>query len=370
MMTIGEMLGPPVFRDRLRGRTRHRSRRVSPLSPMQRGENEVSIKSAATGHAEASSAHEERARPIIARDGTAAIPRHPDKAAALAAYRELLRGAELPDDLVEAATAGDLDAARASILDFIAAASSEGGLGRWAETERHNILARWGLMQNFPDELVREYGVPFLEGAIRDRKKREATAAEAARRAKGVPLGEIELSGDTICRLVDRNFLPAGTDRTDRAALTAAALWGVEAALDRLPPPASIDIGSSSPRAASLRRSERLAALRQVLLRDDDLPPELAAALGNVARSEAGKAAQLKRGVTISPTLPAKMIDRLVDRQFLANEDREEPRAQRAAFSRALAIGLDPPRPAAVRMTPVEISLAIIASDAFRRRAK
>jgi hypothetical protein len=307
---------------------------------------------------------------LSARDGTAAIPRRPDKATALAAYRELLRGAELPADLMAQATAGDLDAARTSILDFVATASTAGGFGRWAENQRRETLRHWQLLQNFPDKLAGEYGIPFVEREIRDRKKREATSAEAARRAKGVPLGEIELSGDTICRLVDRNFLPAGTDRTDRAALTAAALWGVEAALDRLPPPASIDIGSSSPRAASLRRSERLAALRQVLLRDDDLPPELAAALGNVARSEAGKAAQLKRGVTISPTLPAKMIDRLVDRQFLANEDREEPRAQRAAFSRALAIGLDPPRPAAVRMTPGEIALAAIAMNAFQRRVK
>jgi hypothetical protein len=343
---------------------------------MQRGENEVSIKSAATGHAEASSAHEERARPIIARDRKAAIPRHPDKAAALAAYRELLRGAELPDDLVEAATAGDLDAARASILDFIAAASSEGGLGRWAETERHNILSRWGLMQNFPDELVREYGVPFLEGAIRDRKKREATAAEAARRAKGVALGEIELSGDTICRLVDRNFLSAGTDRKDRKSLTAAALRAVEAALDlpwdRLPPPSAVDTGRSSPRAAAAVRNTTLTALRQALHGESaEYAAEIEATIDKAERARAAKAEQLARSASISPQLPAELVRRFVDRGFLAFADSETPRVVRAAFYRAIALGLNPPPlPPPARMTPGEISLATIASDAFQRRVK
>jgi hypothetical protein len=343
---------------------------------MQRGENEVSIKSAATGHAEASSAHEERARPIIARDRKAAIPRHPDKAAALAAYRELLRGAELPDDLVEAATAGDLDAARASILDFIAAASSEGGLGRWAETERHNILSRWGLMQNFPDELVREYGVPFLEGAIRDRKKREATAAEAARRAKGVALGEIELSGDTICRLVDRNFLSAGTDRKDRKSLTAAALRAVEAALDlpwdRLPPPSAVDTGRSSPRAAAAVRNTTLTALRQALHGESaEYAAEIEATIDKAERARAAKAEQLARSASISPQLPAELVRRFVDRGFLAFADSETPRVVRAAFYRAIALGLNPPPlPPPARMTPGEISLATIAMNAFQRRVK
>jgi hypothetical protein len=343
---------------------------------MQRGENEVSIESAATGHAEASPAHEERARPIIALDGTAAIPRHPDKAAALAAYRGLLRGAELPDDLMAQATAADLDAARTSILDFVATASTAGGFGRWAENQRRETLRHWQLLQNFPDKLAGEYGIPFLEREIRDREEREATAAEAARRAKGVDLGEIELSGDTIARLVDRNFLSAGTDRKDRKALTAAALRAVEAALDlpwnRLPLPSAVDTGRSSPRAAAAVRNTTLTALRQALHGESaEYAAEIEATIDKAERAHAAKVAQLARRTSISPLLPAELVRRFVDRGFLAFADSETPRVVRAAFCRAIALGLNPPPPPPpARMTPGEIALAAIAMNAFQRRVK
>jgi hypothetical protein len=313
---------------------------------------------------------------LSARDGTAAIPRRPDKAAALAAYRELLRGAELPTELVEAATAGDLDAARASILDFIAAASSEGGLGRWAETERHNLLSRWRLAQNSPGVLAHEYGVPFLQSAIRNRQRSDAEAAKAARLADGVALGEIELSGDTICRLVDRNFLSAGTDRKDRKALTAAALRAVEAALDlpwdRLPLPSAVDTGRSSPRAAAAVRNTTLTALRQALHGEPaEYAAEIEATIDKAERARAAKAEQLARSTSISPILPAELVRRFVDRGFLVFADCETPRVVRAAFCRAIALGLNPPPPPPpVSMSPGEIALATIAMNAFQRRVR
>ena len=157
----------------------------------------------------------------VARNGKETTPRpsqRPHLASALAAYRDLLRGAELPDDLVAQATAADLDAARTSILDFVATASTEGGLGRWAENERHRILSRWQIIRISPQILADEYGVPFLQLAIRNRQRSDAEANLAARRAKGLTLS-LDLFPSTIRGLAERKFLPADTDWEDRSEL-------------------------------------------------------------------------------------------------------------------------------------------------------
>ena len=67
----------------------------------QRGETEVPINKATAGRVKAPPAGEEGPGLSVARNGEETTPRpsqRPDKAAALAAYRDLLRGAELPDD--------------------------------------------------------------------------------------------------------------------------------------------------------------------------------------------------------------------------------------------------------------------------------
>jgi phenylpyruvate tautomerase PptA (4-oxalocrotonate tautomerase family) len=345
----------------------------------QRGETEVLIDEATAGRVKAPAAREEGPGLSIARNGKETTPRpsqRPEKAAALAAYRDMLRGAELPGDLMAQATAADLDAARTSILDFVATASTAGGFGRWAENQRQETLRHWQLLQSFPDKLAGEYGIPFLERAIRDREEREATAAKAARLADGVELGEIELSGNTICQLVDRNFLSAENNRKDRKALTAAALRAVETALDlpwdRLPPPFAVETGRSSPRAAAVVRNTTLMALREALHgAPAEYAAEIEATIDKAERAHAAKIEQLARSASISPKLPAELVRRLVDRQFLAFEDCETPGAVRAAFCRAIALGLNPPPPPPPpRMTPVEISLATIAMNAFQRRVK
>ena len=145
------------------------------------------------------------------------------KTAALASYRALLRGAELPDALVAEALAADLVAARES-LDQIATMGGGNGVEM-----RH----QWDLAQASPKRLAAEFGAPFLSLAINSRLRDEAEAQEEARRQKGAEVFVL-LPADTVGRLVDRRFIDAA-DRENPEKLASAVREALDFALD--PPP-------------------------------------------------------------------------------------------------------------------------------------
>ena len=328
---------------------------------LQNGENEMPIKKAVPGHAQASPARETGFGLPTARNSKEAIPRAPqglDKATALAAYRELLRGAELPAELVAVATAADLEVARARVVDFIAAASTEGGLGRWAERDRYRIISRWQSGQSSPQVLANEYGRPFLARTIAERQGTEAAAAQAVRRSAGLTIA-LSLVDSTIGELRARNFLAADANCAAGTALSAAVLRAIEFALDL---PADRRLVDDRPHFAGPLARRSLAKAKQ-----------------------AAAAAQRPGETTISLHLPADVVWKLVDRfapmaeamvrgavyQVASMADPEDEAMVRGAVYRAIALALNPPPPPPPPpMTPAEIYRAATAMDAFQRRGR
>jgi hypothetical protein len=152
------------------------------------------------------------------------------KTAALASYRALLRGAELPDALVAEALAADLVAARES-LDQIA--TMEPASGYAVRLDLVQVRRQWDLAQASPKRLAAEFGAPFLSLAINSRLRDEAEAQEEARRQKGAEVFVL-LPADTVGRLVDRRFI-AAADRENPEKLACAVREALDFALD--PPP-------------------------------------------------------------------------------------------------------------------------------------
>ena len=311
---------------------------------LQNGEDEMPIEKAVPGHAQASPVRETGFGLPKARKSKEAIPRalqRPDKATALAAYRDLLRGAELPTELVAAATAADLEAARASVEEFVESLKREGGLGRWAERERDRLLSRWQFGQSSPQVLAKEYGCPFLTRAIAERQRIEVAAAQAARRSAGLTIG-LSLSDSTISELRARNFLAADANCAEGAALSAAVLRAIEFALD-LP-----------------------ADTRLVDDREHFAGPLARRSRGSTRPMPA--AVQRPGAITITLHLPADIVWRLVDR-IAPMADPEDEVAMRGAVYRAIWLALNPPPPPPPPpMTPAEIYQAATAMDAFQRR--
>ena len=109
----------------------------------------MSIDTAAASRAKATLAREV-GQPVSGgtRNGKAATQRPPprsEKAVALAAYCDLLRGASLPDDLVAVATAADLKEARRALAEDVDGMITGRGWNRWAIAGRSEMLTRWEL---------------------------------------------------------------------------------------------------------------------------------------------------------------------------------------------------------------------------------
>ena len=312
---------------------------------LQTEKNEMSVKKAVSGHAEASPARETDFGVHRAPVSKEAIPRalkRPSKAAALAAYRELLRGAELPTELVTAATAADLEAARASVEEFIGSLKREGGLGRWAERERDRLLSRWQFGQSSPQLLAKEYGCPFLTRAIAERERVEAVAAQAARRSAGLTIG-LSLSDSTISELRAQDLLGDEANCEEGATLSAAVLRAIEFAL-------------ALPADARLVHRQHLAG------------PLARRSVGNAGPLPAD--AQWPCATRISLHLSADIVKRLVDR-VAPEADPEDEAAMRGAVYRAIWLALNPPPPPPPPpMTSAEIYRAATVMEAFQRRGR
>lgn len=148
------------------------------------------------------------------------------KTTALEAYRQVLRGIELPPALGEISTGEDLEAARQDLLEFVA-----GNQPEYGPEFRAQIRDGWHKAQSSRQALLEVYGVPFLSAAINRRLARAAAAEEEARLARGVTIS-LHLPGSIIDRLVARGLVEGG-EREDAETLACAARTAISGWLDR-----------------------------------------------------------------------------------------------------------------------------------------
>jgi hypothetical protein len=138
------------------------------------------------------------------------------KAPALAKYRALLNGGELPADLVDEARTADFEGAWQSITDFLARAPTDGREGKifaawqrdWSEPQKlveltGSATLRWWIAQRKAGEekarrLPREVAVTLLSPSAPTRPSAEAVEAEQGRKEAALKAYRALLSGGVL----------------------------------------------------------------------------------------------------------------------------------------------------------------------------
>jgi hypothetical protein len=197
-----------------------------------------------------------------------AAPPPRSKADAMHDFLQALGGGVLPDDLVEAAEAGDLDAARADIVRIKTASPRPGlfyGGDDW-ESRRQFEYCR---------DRMKEFGIPHLRRAIAKRHEAEVEVAWRQRIDSGFAV-ELAVTGAVIDKLIARGVFPAEADREDPRSVGAALLALLKLPADCLKtPPAK---AKTPARAEPKVRTIKATSARDLRAAADALQREEAAA--------------------------------------------------------------------------------------------